>query len=1573
MDALEERIADLDRALRAAGSADAVATALGSIAAVDEEAPLPPEALLRVGELLRRPPPAPLPPAPPGDPLLALAFGASRPEVRRLAARVADVGGHRPTAGTVRARLGDGAAAFLAPYLEHSGATHEDLVSLGPSGPRPPPFLEGLQRAERSLGPALLREVIGRVGWPRLSCGFSAQPFEGISLGGSFPFVVPPAHASLVAATGGAQTLWRRHLVIAHGGPPDDAPPTSDESVARFRAYNVTHAQLLEEILAVAPFDAAKARRILALADRIVADFADLFRNAGAEAEEVVAAYGRLRARIEAELARDEARGALSSETVRRMQMFEDPRRIQEVTTLHGLKRYLHQQGLRLAFRLFRSEVAANRTVDLLVTNDREVLHREQAIRYLEFEPTAQMGCARLPFVVSLLADALGRQLLHGRKLPAVTLLAYGNELQIYVRYRNHPAFIRIDLSPPLRGGLIDLEYFGVSQYELDQHPDPSLHAIQRVLRDLDFDVSLDVTRLRARYDKERALDLGDLVAKVRALFELLPYLMDVDWTIGDLDYPAPARLEVAAAWSRFFVRWGVVPMSEVLSTTRRKIVVGVEPDAAGPREIVWDGRGPYRDRFSDGPPQAMGEALRRELGRRRLGGFAPAAPAARAEWGQRALDETVLRPLAEAVARGEVRDAHADLEPVSDDLFRRDHEASRLAAVLAGGGPALARAVHMASLVRGVERQARFRTTGSVQGYAVQAATLPTAPDAIGLFVLRDAQGIARLALAARGGVLYRTRAAPREAWRAAGALEVDELARALRAYNYLAAGGDGAAAPGRGDLEETKALFSDFSAAPVPRQVPGDRFVPATIAAPGRATGFACFHTAGRNPADLDGAVLVARAFRPEDAPWLRCAAGLVSTGGGVLSHMGLLALELEKPAAIIDGRWSTGPSGADVVLVRRPEWREVESTEGGRQIVCRYDLREADESLEQGDLVSVDGESEGLVVLGHDAQALTLHHGLRQLEAASTALAATDSDGEILVWRGRLLRAVHQLEKLFGTLERPALVRHAVRELLTLPRAPSAPEGRQARMRLVSALLRNATCEAEARRSATRRIRDLRDRFEAAGRAALDDLRHLANPGEALFARLAVCRAHETLCDALELAGDRDRAARSPAEHGAVDAACRARLEEIRGALATRLDRCTGPGERWRVRHLFPRLEQAARALGERPGASHVRAAEALRGADGVRVRELGARRVLDMRAGGVELAPLVGGKAAHLGEIVRVLGESRVPPWFVVGDPALREMLAAPVLAPTLDALGLGPAGHLGAAIARAVAQEGWDARRKAGAVRALWQAVAVPQALAEEIAAAYAGLSPRPGDHAAVAIRSSGREEDGDETAWAGVFDTFLFVRGIDAVLEHLKLAWAGFWTERAIDHRRRLGAGPAALGGGVIVQRMIAPRASGVLHTVCAATGQLREMVINVGLGLGEGVVSGTVDADHVLVSKDGDLSGGELRLRYRVGDKREQVVCDRERGTGTRRQETRYHERFRPAMEYVEISELVRAAARLEEALVEPLDIEFAIEGHDLWILQARPVAVFDAAWRETLARHPLRAGAAAGRKELP
>jgi pyruvate,water dikinase len=225
----------------------------------------------------------------------------------------------------------------------------------------------------------------------------------------------------------------------------------------------------------------------------------------------------------------------------------------------------------------------------------------------------------------------------------------------------------------------------------------------------------------------------------------------------------------------------------------------------------------------------------------------------------------------------------------------------------------------------------------------------------------------------------------------------------------------------------------------------------------------------------------------------------------------------------------------------------------------------------------------------------------------------------------------------------------------------------------------------------------------------------------------------------------------------------------------------------------------------------------------------------------------------------------------------------------------------------------------------------------------------------------LAIRSSTREEDAEIAARAGEFETFLFIRDEERVLDYLKRAWSGLWTERAIHNRSVLAVDPGRIGGGVIIQRIVWSRVSGVLQTSNLAGHETREMVINAALGLGEGVVSGTVAADHIIVMKEGDLEKGPLRFRYVTADKRDRVVFNKRAGVGTIHAETLYHQRLRPALEYVELCELVRVAARLEAAYGYPLDIEFGIEDTKLWILQVRPVTAFLAAYGETVERYPL------------
>ena len=97
------------------------------------------------------------------------------------------------------------------------------------------------------------------------------------------------------------------------------------------------------------------------------------------------------------------------------------------------------------------------------------------------------------------------------------------------------------------------------------------------------------------------------------------------------------------------------------------------------------------------------------------------------------------------------------------------------------------------------------------------------------------------------------------------------------------------------------------------------------ASAASPGRAVGRALFGTEGREPEDFDAAVLVAPSVRPEDNTFLYHARGIVSTGGGILSHAGLIATQFRKPALIVSGEWQREPDGSSTLLYRTPEYRE------------------------------------------------------------------------------------------------------------------------------------------------------------------------------------------------------------------------------------------------------------------------------------------------------------------------------------------------------------------------------------------------------------------------------------------------------------------------------------------------------------------------------------------------------------------------------------------------------------------------------------------------------------------------
>ncbi len=229
--------------------------------------------------------------------------------------------------------------------------------------------------------------------------------------------------------------------------------------------------------------------------------------------------------------------------------------------------------------------------------------------------------------------------------------------------------------------------------------------------------------------------------------------------------------------------------------------------------------------------------------------------------------------------------------------------------------------------------------------------------------------------------------------------------------------------------------------------------------------------------------------------------------------------------------------------------------------------------------------------------------------------------------------------------------------------------------------------------------------------------------------------------------------------------------------------------------------------------------------------------------------------------------------------------------------------------------------------------------AVEDAIVAVIAEAYERAGG--GD---VAVRSSGVEEDALSHSFAGQFDSFLNVRGLDQVVAHVKRCWASAFAERATLYRRQQGLPSHATTMAVIVQRLVRAEKSGVLFTANPSNGHRHELVISSAYGLGESLVAGAVDADTIII----DRATGEVRERH-VGEKRERHMPSRD-ALGCVAVEVPAAEQSALSLTDEEIAELSRVGLEIEDAFGAPQDVEWAIEEGFLWILQSRPVTTLAA-----------------------
>lgn len=324
------------------------------------------------------------------------------------------------------------------------------------------------------------------------------------------------------------------------------------------------------------------------------------------------------------------------------------------------------------------------------------------------------------------------------------------------------------------------------------------------------------------------------------------------------------------------------------------------------------------------------------------------------------------------------------------------------------------------------------------------------------------------------------------------------------------------------------------------------------------------------------------------------------------------------------------------------------------------------------------------------------------------------------------------------------------------------------------------------------------------------------------------------------------------------------------------------------------------------------------------------------------------PLVGGKNASLGEMVRELAAQgvRVPDGFAVTSEAYRHFLRQAgldeVIRRHLHGLDTRDTGNLAS---------------RGRAVREAILGAALPQGLRDDIAAAYGRLQGTLAQAPDVAVRSSATAEDLPDASFAGQQETYLNVEGLPALLDTCRRCFASLFTDRAISYRTDKGFDHFKVALSVGVQRMVRSdlACSGVMFTIDTESGFRDAVVISAAYGLGENVVQGVVTPDEFTVFKPTLKTGHRPILRRSVGSKEFKLVYDSGGGRMVKNVPVAAEDRQRFALGDDEVLQLAHWGCVVEEhysakrGRVVPMDLEWAKDGRtgELFIVQARPETV--------------------------
>lgn len=294
----------------------------------------------------------------------------------------------------------------------------------------------------------------------------------------------------------------------------------------------------------------------------------------------------------------------------------------------------------------------------------------------------------------------------------------------------------------------------------------------------------------------------------------------------------------------------------------------------------------------------------------------------------------------------------------------------------------------------------------------------------------------------------------------------------------------------------------------------------------------------------------------------------------------------------------------------------------------------------------------------------------------------------------------------------------------------------------------------------------------------------------------------------------------------------------------------------------------------------------------------------------------VSSLVGSKSASIADLIK--NGTLVPPGFVIRATAFDEFISSVKT-------------EIAEILAIVDIENASSAFEASDAIGQLLESLPTPDGLEDVIAARLEGSQK------AYAVRSSATAEDLEDASFAGMYDTFLNTIGSESVMSRVRDVWTSYYAGRAISYRQQQGIPHGSGSMAVLVMELVDSEAGGVIFTRDPRDGT-EQIIVNVALGLGEGVVSGVAQSDSFTLDSD------SLEIISRnVIDKERMFVPGITGSIG--REPVPAEKRSVAALSDEQILAVAQIAMTIKETAGDDRDIEFAVDGETVHILQSRPI----------------------------